>query len=130
MGARGRKSQAELSVVRTAPLRDPRHRGDLSPPRDLGPDGKGLWRNITSEFTLENSSEVERFYQACLARDRAAKLRKHIDRDGEMIETKGTRRDNPLLKHELAARAFVTRTLANLFPREEKPPKHRSPYGH
>ena len=55
--------------------------------------------------------------------DRAAKFRRHIDRDGEMIETKGMRRDHPCLKHELAARAFVTRTIANLFPppTDEKP---------
>jgi hypothetical protein len=37
-----------------------------------------------------------------------------IDRDGEVIRTRGTIKDHPALKHELACRAFVVRTLAKL----------------
>ena len=94
--------------------------------------GKELWRQITSEFTLESSAEVQQLYAACCMEDRAVKLRRHIDREGEMVEIRGIRRDHPLLKHELGARAFVVRTLANLFPSvaAEKPPRFRSSPGY
>jgi hypothetical protein len=51
---------------------------------------------------------------AAEALDRAEACRERIDRDGEMISTKGGMRKNPLLKSELASRAFVVRTLARL----------------
>jgi hypothetical protein len=37
-----------------------------------------------------------------------------IDRDGELIRGKAGAKEHPLLKHELAARAFVCRTLQRL----------------
>jgi hypothetical protein len=96
----------------------------LPPPADLGDAGRELWQQITSEFTLESSAEVQQFYQACCMTDRAVKLRGHIDREGEMVEIRGTRRDHPCLKHELGARDV--RTLANLFPSaaDEKLPRY------
>jgi hypothetical protein len=44
----------------------------------------------------------------------AESLRDAIDRDGEIIRTKAGPREHPGLKHELAARAFVVRTLHKL----------------
>jgi hypothetical protein len=41
-------------------------------------------------------------------------MRVQIDQDGECIRTKTGPGDHPLLKHELAARAFVVRTLGRL----------------
>src|SRR5262245_27193001 len=135
MGARGRKSKAELMVVRPespTPAATTRSSSGSPPPADLGAAGKELWRQITSEFTLESSAEVQQFYEACYMEDRAVKLRKHIDREGEMVEIRGTRRDHPCLKHELAARACVVRTIANLFPSPpaEKPRRYRSSTGY
>ena len=132
MGARGRKSKAELMVVQSEPpTRSISASSSVPPPKDLGPAGKKLWEDITAEFTLETSAEVQQFYEACCMEDRASKLRRHIDADGEMIETKGMRRDHPCLKHELAARAFVTRTIANLFPPPpDEKPRHRSSPGY
>ena len=52
---------------------------------------------------------------ACQALDRAERCREAIDNEGEMIRTKAAGpRDHPLLKHELAARSFVVRTLQRL----------------
>jgi hypothetical protein len=134
MGARGRKSKAQLMVVQSEspPLAaKTRSSSVLPPPADLGVAGKELWRQITSEFTLESSAEVQQFYEACCMEDRAVKLRKHIDREGEMVEIRGIRRDHPCLKHELAARAFVVRTLANLFPPvPDVKPRYRSSPGY
>jgi hypothetical protein len=52
--------------------------------------------------------------QACQALDRAETLRSEIERDGEVLRLQGTVRDHPALKHELANRAFVVRTLVRL----------------
>jgi len=48
---------------------------------------------------------------ACESLDRAERLREQIDRDGEIVPTKTWLRDHPGLRHELAARAFVSRSL-------------------
>jgi hypothetical protein len=57
---------------------------------------------------------IEMLAQACQALDRAEALREEIDQDGAVIRVRGTIRDHPALKHELANRAFVVRTLARL----------------
>jgi hypothetical protein len=51
---------------------------------------------------------------ACQALDRAEALRREIERDGAVLRVRGTVKDHPALKHELANRAFVVRTLARL----------------
>ena len=51
---------------------------------------------------------------AAEALDRATSLREQIDRDGEVIVVKGAMRDNPLLKHELQNRSFISKALARL----------------
>ena len=130
MGARGRKSKAQLMVVPAGPAMSASAPSTKAPsvsppPADLGPAGKKLWLELIKDFTLETSSEVQQLYEACVMEDRAVQLRARIDAEGVMPET--LRRDHPLLKHELAARAFVVRTLANLFPPTpvEKPPRYR-----
>jgi hypothetical protein len=52
--------------------------------------------------------------QAALAADRADRLRARIDQEGEIINGQSGPREHPGLKAELAARAFVTRTLCRL----------------
>ena len=52
--------------------------------------------------------------QACAGLDRAEALRAQIDADGEVIRGRDGLKDHPALKHELASRAFVVRTLARL----------------
>src|SRR5262245_60741340 len=132
MGARGRKSKAELMVVQSEPT--PRSKvvtsvTSVSPPGDLGEAGAMLWQRLTKEFALETSAEVQQLYEACCMEDRAANLRKHIDRDGEALRISegGLPRDHPCLRAEIACRAFVVRTLANLFPSaaDGKPPRYR-----
>jgi hypothetical protein len=53
--------------------------------------------------------------------DRAEALRIEIDRDGEVIRLRSTVKDHPALKHELANRAFVVRTLARPVGRPTQP---------
>jgi hypothetical protein len=84
------------------------------PPRPLGKCGMALWRAVTSEYDIADSGGREMLAEACAALDRAESLREQIDNDGEIVRTKTGLRDHPGLKHELANRSFVVRTLARL----------------
>jgi hypothetical protein len=102
----GKKTPLKL-VTSTAPNSD-------QPPPNLGEHGSALWRTIISEYDVQDSGGREMLRQACAALDRAEGLAASIDHDGPVIYTKGGPRDHPALKHELASRAFVCRTLARL----------------
>ena len=67
-----------------------------------------------TEFEVADAAGLEMLCSACAALDRAEACRATIDRDGEIIRSKAGPREHPLLKHELAARSFVVRTLARL----------------
>jgi len=84
------------------------------PPRKLDPHGSALWAAVHSEYRIEDAGGVELLALAAQSLDRAESCRVRIDKDGELIETAGGPKDHPLLKHELAARAFVARTLQRL----------------
>jgi hypothetical protein len=95
---------AKLKVVKTS-----------DPPRKLGAHGGALWRAVMSEYQIEDSAGLTMLAQACIVLDRAEQCRKQIERDGVVIRARsGPARDHPALKHELASRAFVVRTLARL----------------
>jgi hypothetical protein len=83
-------------------------------PPDLGPNGTRLWTRVQSEYRVSDCGGVELLTQACRALDRAERCRAQIDSEGETIMGRGGLRDHPLLRHELAARAFVARTLTRL----------------
>ena len=86
-----------------------------APPRQLGKHGMQLWRAVTAEYAIEDAGGVEMLCEAAQALDRAEECAAAIARDGVSLRLKaGLTKDNPLLKHELAARAFVVRTLARL----------------
>ena len=86
----------------------------LEPPRTLGKVGLNLWSRITSAYDIADEGGREMLAQCCAAADRAESLRTQIDQDGEVISTRVGKKDNPLLKHEIAARSFVVRTLSRL----------------
>jgi hypothetical protein len=67
-----------------------------------------------SEYQMEDCGGLEMLAQACQALDRAEGLRGEIERDGEVLRLGDTIKDHPALKHELANRAFVVRTLVRL----------------
>jgi hypothetical protein len=89
-------------------------RSRASPPRTLGKVGQDLWDRITGAYSIDDEGGRELLAQACAAAERAESLRRQIDEAGEVVHTRSGPRDNPLLKHEIAARAFVTRTLCRL----------------
>jgi hypothetical protein len=86
----------------------------IQPARELGANGRRLWNQVMAEYDISDCGGLEMLVQACQSLDRAEDLRAQIDADGVVVRTRGVIRDHPALKHELAARAFVVRTLARL----------------
>jgi hypothetical protein len=86
----------------------------LDPPRTLGKAGLNLWNRITSAYDISDEGGREMLAQCCAAADRAEGMRATIDEEGETIQTRAGRKDHPLLRHELAARSFVVKTLSRL----------------
>jgi hypothetical protein len=87
---------------------------DSKLPTTLGEAGASLWRTINTEYEIEDSGGLAMLEQACAATDRLAEYGEAIDRDGPVIRTKVGLKEHPLVKVELATRAFVVRTLARL----------------
>ena len=85
-----------------------------APPRNFGQHGLNLWQTILSENEIDDAGGREMLAQACVALDRAEECAAEIARDGVTVRMKSGLRDHPALRHELANRAFVCRTLARL----------------
>ena len=87
----------------------------LSPPASLGEVAAGLWQSIMHEYGIHDAPGLSMLREICFATDRAERCRQQIEIDGALIETKtGQLKDHPLLRHELANRAFAVRALARL----------------
>jgi phage terminase small subunit len=86
----------------------------INPPRTLGKHGRSLWDRIMSTYDIRDSGGIELLTLACQALDRAESLRERIDAEGEVIIVRGTPKEHPAVKAELANRAFVARSLSRL----------------
>jgi hypothetical protein len=85
------------------------------PARKLGPHGSALWASIHVQYCIEDAGGLETMTLIAQELDRAESCRAKIDKDGELIELPGGgTKEHPLLKRELAARAFVVRGLQRL----------------
>jgi hypothetical protein len=84
------------------------------PPPNLEEAGKNLWNRITGAYDISDEGGRELLRQCCYAADRAESLRRQIDEAGELLITRSGLREHPGLRHELAARAFICRTLSRL----------------
>jgi hypothetical protein len=100
--------KGKLTVVEPTPLTS------KSPPPSLGDAGRSLWDAVVTEYEIRDSSGLTMLAHACAAADRIAECAEAIRRDGPMLMTKHGPKEHPLLKVELAQRAFLTRTLARL----------------
>jgi hypothetical protein len=87
----------------------------LAPPATLGQAGAKLWQRIQNEFRVDDAPGAATLEEICAAADRLAEYAEVIAHDGAVIRTKaGGLKDHPLLRHELATRAFITRALHRL----------------
>jgi hypothetical protein len=85
-----------------------------SPSRKLGRHGTDLWSAVMREYCIADPGGLELLIQACGAVDRVEALAERIDADGEVIIVRGVPKPHPAIAAELAARAFVCRTLERL----------------
>lgn len=67
-----------------------------------------------TQYDIDDPAGLQMLMEACTSLDRAKALRNAIERDGEVIRSRGQVKDHPALKHELAACSFVVRTLHRL----------------
>jgi hypothetical protein len=104
-----RKHTARLAVVAM-----PTDGARPEPPRPLGEHGMKLWTSIVRDYEFSDPGSIETLCEACQALDRAEELAAQIATDGVIVRGRAGPRDHPALKHELANRAFVTRSLARL----------------
>jgi hypothetical protein len=66
------------------------------------------------DYEFSDPGSIEALAQACAALDRAELCAEEIARDGQMLRSKTGVRANPLLREELANRAFTVRALSRL----------------
>jgi hypothetical protein len=85
-------------------------------PRGLQEAGQRLWTSIQTQYRIEDAGGLAVLQQCCEAADRAERCRRIIDVDGELLPAKdgGPGREHPLLKAEIAAKAFLVRALSRL----------------
>ncbi len=69
---------------------------------------------MMSEYEISDSGGLALLEQACAAVDGVAECDAILERDGLMIRGRFGPKEHPLLKHQLALRAFVCRTLQRL----------------
>ncbi len=86
----------------------------ISPPFALGQHGRSLWDRVQSEYDVSDSAGIEMLAQACAGADLAERLHEEVQRDGAVVRSRGSVRAHPAVKDEIAARAFVVRTLVKL----------------
>ena len=86
----------------------------LAPPATLGKAGTNLWQTLMSEYRIDDAGGREMLAQICAAADRADECAEIISADGPVTRVGKQLKDHPLLKHELAARSFVVRSLHRL----------------
>ena len=67
-----------------------------------------------AEYDIDDSGGRQILLQSCAAADRAAECALLIARDGLMVHSPHGPKDHPLIRHELAARAFIVRSLHKL----------------
>jgi hypothetical protein len=84
------------------------------PPCKLGERGMKLWRDVHTEYAINDIGGVELLAQACASLDRAEALAKCINEHGEVVLIKGVLKTHPAVRDELACRSFVVRTLHRL----------------
>jgi hypothetical protein len=86
----------------------------LAPPASLGETGRKLWASIHADFVVTDAAGLETLLRISQAADTLASYDEQIERDGPTIRTASGVREHPLLKHQLATRSFIVRSLHRL----------------
>jgi hypothetical protein len=86
----------------------------VATPSELGEHGRALWSQVHAEYDVSDIGGRAMLREACRSLDRAEQYAARIDAEGAVVKTKTGPKEHPLVKAELAARAFVVRTLVRL----------------
>jgi phage terminase small subunit len=86
----------------------------IEPPATLGPTGAELWRAVLTQYDIIDAGGLAILEDACRERQNATDMAAVIAAEGFMVKTKSGRKEHPLIKHELAARALTARLLQRL----------------
>ena len=103
------RNPPKLTVIAPLPAADP-----LDAPAELGEAGRKFWAAIHRDYDISDSGGLQMLTQICAAADRVAEYAAAISREGATFKTKAGLREHPLLRHELAARSFIVRSLHRL----------------
>jgi hypothetical protein len=76
--------------------------------------GRKLWQAIHADYVIEDAGGHQMLLPICEAADSLTGYNEQIARDGPTIRTKSGIRGHPLLKHQLATRSFIVRSLHRL----------------
>jgi Phage terminase, small subunit len=98
----------DLHVIGSKPLTG------IEPRRPLGERGSALWRQVLTEYRIEDIGTLEALQIICEASDLIATLQDAIRQDGCTIRSRNGIREHPAVKQVIAAMAFVTRNLRAL----------------
>ena len=94
--------------------------GAGGPQRPLQQAGMALWRSITGEYDVTDAAGIEPLTLACESLDRAEEIKSLINHAGVgAVSETGHVRANPLLRDELACRAFVSKCIERLGVNQE-----------
>ena len=85
-----------------------------SPPHELGQHGRQLWDALQREYGIADRGGIELLAQACGAKDLIETLGEAIARDGPVVYGRAGPKAHPAVKDQIAARAFLVRTLEKL----------------
>ncbi|MET4478830.1 hypothetical protein [Bradyrhizobium sp. F1.13.3] len=100
---------SNLTVIDPASKPNP-----LAPPASLNEAGRKLWEAIHRDYVIEDSGGHQMLLRICEAADSLATYDQQIGRDGPTIRTAAGLKEHPLLKHQLATRSFIVRSLLRL----------------
>jgi hypothetical protein len=105
-----KKSQKPtLRVVGSTPV------NAFEPPANLGKSGASKWQSIMADFVIEDRAGLELLTQLCGAIDDLDVTSATIARDGLMVRSRnGVVKEHPLLRHQIALRSFICRTIQRL----------------
>ncbi len=102
-------SKPNLAVIHSEPAGN-----RPEPPRQLDVHGWKLWDSVVRDYEFSDPGSIEVLAQCCAALDRAEACAAQIAKDGQMIKARTGMRSHPLLRDELANRAFCVRSLSKL----------------
>src|SRR5262245_45368976 len=101
-----------LKLVGTNPSAPPVNA--FQPPPNLGTSGANCWKRIMNQYEILDAGGLELLSQLCLALDDLDSTSATIERDGLLVRGRNGLKENPLLRHQLGLRSFISRTIARL----------------